>query len=178
VISWLEKHNDFLSTFGAVARIEGFNLKSALIGGGRELQLTSGSQLVPQPTFTGLTVEAANNAVHTLAEGVYVPIYAPGLVAMIGAVDEKRDYDWSDRRDGLYRNVDLVSSRGARGRLQLTGQWIDSILPTHVGHYAVVIGAAMRDDGKGCVMLSIDRHALNAGIEPAIHRSLVMPEFY
>jgi len=36
----------------------------------------------------------------------------------------------------------------------------------------------MRDDGKGCVMLSIDRHALKAGIKPAIHRSLSKPEFY
>jgi hypothetical protein len=189
----MEKHQQFLTTFGGVAHIDGFTIKPAMIGDGRELQLTTASQLVCQPVFAGMSVEAVNNAVRGLTEGIHVPIYSPGLVAMygplksnatflyvprIGAVDEKRDFDWSDRRDGAYRNVHLVSSRGARCRLQLTGQWLNAILPAHVGHYVLVVGAALRDDGTGCATLAFDRHALNAGIKPTIHRSLAKPEWY
>jgi hypothetical protein len=82
VFSWLEKHQEFLTTFGAVAHIENFNIKPALIGNGRELQLTAGSQLIPQPAFAGMTVEAVNNAVRGLGEGLHAPIYSPGLVAV------------------------------------------------------------------------------------------------
>jgi len=91
-------------------------------------------------------------------------------------VDEVRDFEWSDRREGTYRNVGLVSSGGARCRLQLTGQWLDSLLPAHVGHYVVVLGATLRDDGTGCAMLSTDRVAVNSGVKLAIHRSLFKPK--
>jgi hypothetical protein len=81
--SWLEKHSEFLTTFGAVARIEDFTIKSVLIGDGRELQLTTGTRLEPQRVFAGMTVEMVNNAVRSAArEGIYVPTYAPGLIAM------------------------------------------------------------------------------------------------
>jgi hypothetical protein len=89
-----------------------------------------------------------------------------------------RHFEWSDRRDGTYRNAVLLSSRGARCRLQLTGKWVDSILPAHVGHYVLVVGAALRDDGTGSATLSFDRHAVNAGITQSIHRSLAEPELY
>jgi hypothetical protein len=42
----------------------------------------------------------------------------------------------------------------------------------------VILGAAMREDDKGCMLLSFDRRALDAGIKPAIRRSLAKPEFY
>lgn len=66
-------------------RIEGFNIKTANICDGRELQLTHVTQLVSQPVFAGMSVEAAINA-SRLAEGLYIPIYTPGLVAMFDSL--------------------------------------------------------------------------------------------
>jgi hypothetical protein len=109
VFSWLEKYNDFLTTFGAVAHVEGFNIKPALIGHGRELQLTATSQIVFQPLFAGMTVEAANNA----TRGKFTPIYCPGLVAMCYLVSCFSDA----RRLG---SVPWVRSATLTGRIVVT----------------------------------------------------------
>jgi hypothetical protein len=42
----------------------------------------------------------------------------------------------------------------------------------------IVVGAALRDDDTGCALLCFDRHALNAGVKPSIHRRQSKPEFY